>query len=111
MRGMTDCYPRVDSSCFRVPRGYLISSPSLSTNPCIPIPIPPCCLLEIMSNEENIEENISALSPDKLLGAFRTHYRRYEHLVREATSNPTDSTVLARLGDELDEYLALVIQV
>ena len=57
------------------------------------------------------EEHPPSLIPDELLGAFRTHYWRYEHLVREATSNPTDSTVLARLGDELDEYIALVIEV
>lgn len=57
------------------------------------------------------EEHLSALNPDELLGAFRTRYRRYEHLVLEATSNPTDSVILARLGDELDEYLALVIKV
>lgn len=57
------------------------------------------------------EEHLLALSPGDLLGAFCTVYRRYHHLVLEVTSNPTDSTVLARLGDELDEYLALVNQV
>ena len=57
------------------------------------------------------QDNISALNLDELLGAFRTHYRRYEHLVLEATLNPTDSTVLARLGDEVDEYLTLLIEV
>lgn len=57
------------------------------------------------------DEHLSRLDPNELLEAFRTHYRHYEHLVHEATSNTTDSTVLARLGDELDEYLALVIEV
>ena len=32
-------------------------------------------------------------------------------MVTEATTYATDSTVLARLGDELDEYINLVIQV
>ena len=49
--------------------------------------------------------------PQELLAAFWTHYRRLEHLVTEATMHATDSTVLARLGDELDEYINLVIQV
>ena len=39
------------------------------------------------------------------------YYHRYEDLVHEATSNPMDSTVLTRLGDEIDEYLALVTEV
>ena len=49
--------------------------------------------------------------PQELLAAFRTHYHGLEHLVTEATMHATDSTVLARLGDELDEYINLVIQV
>ena len=57
------------------------------------------------------EEHLLALSPGDLLGAFRTVYRRYHHLVLKVTSNPTDSTVLTRLSDELDEYLVLVNQV
>ena len=57
------------------------------------------------------KEHLSALNPDKLLGTFRTCYWHYEYLVQEATSNPTDSTVLARLDDALDEYLALMIRV
>ena len=43
--------------------------------------------------------------------AFRTNYHRLEHLVREAITNVTDSTIFARLGDELDEYLNLVNEV
>lgn len=46
-----------------------------------------------------------------LLDAFRFHYRRYEHLVQEATRSATDSTVIARLGDEVDEYINLVNEV
>ena len=57
------------------------------------------------------KEHLSALNPDKLLGTFRTCYWHYEYLVQEATSNPTDLTVLARLDDALDEYLKLMIRV
>ena len=56
-------------------------------------------------------EDISGLDLTELLDAFHVHYRCYEHLVQEATSNPTDSTILAHLGDELDMYLALVLEV
>ena len=53
----------------------------------------------------------SSNGPQELLVAFQTHYHRLEHLVTEATTHATDSTVLTRLGDELDEYINLVIQV
>ena len=49
--------------------------------------------------------------PHDLLSAFRIHYRRFEHAIQEASVNPTDSTVLARLGDDLDEFANLVIEV
>ena len=49
--------------------------------------------------------------PQELLTAFWTHYHHLEHLVTEATTHATDSTVLTRLGDKLDEYINLVIQV
>ena len=39
------------------------------------------------------------------------YYCHYEDLVHEATLNPTDSMVLTRLGDEIDEYLALVTNI
>ena len=46
-----------------------------------------------------------------LLGAFRTHYSWFENAVREALLSPTDSTILARLGDDLDEFANLAIAV
>jgi hypothetical protein len=52
----------------------------------------------------------NAESPS-LLSAFRIHYRRFEAAIHEASVNPTDSTVLARLGDNLDEFANLVVQV
>lgn len=49
--------------------------------------------------------------PENLLDAFRIHYRRYERLVLQATQAATDTTVLARLGDEVDEYIRIVNEV
>jgi hypothetical protein len=46
-----------------------------------------------------------------LIAAFRTHYYRFVKSVEEVALSPTDSTVLNRLGDQIDEYRALVIQV
>lgn len=48
---------------------------------------------------------------EDLLSAFRNNYCRYEYLVHEATEAATDSTVLSRLGDEIDEYIKLVNEV
>ena len=48
---------------------------------------------------------------NELLDAFRTNYYRYEQLVMETVTHAADSTILARLGDELDEYLNLVNEV
>lgn len=50
-------------------------------------------------------------NPQNLLDAFRVHYTRFETLVHQAVINPTDSVVLARLGDDLDEFLAMVVEV
>lgn len=46
-----------------------------------------------------------------LLAAFRTHYHQFEVGVQDALANETDPTVLARLGDNLDDFMALVMQV
>ncbi len=46
-----------------------------------------------------------------LLDAFRHHYLRYETIVREAITRTTDSTVLARIGDDLDEYAMMLAEV
>jgi len=53
----------------------------------------------------------SELNPLTLLDAFRLHYSRFETVIGEAVTHPTDSTVLARIGDDLDEYAALVQEV
>ena len=46
-----------------------------------------------------------------LLAGFRTHFHRYSQAVHEAIQNSSDSTVLARLGDDLDEFGGLVAEV
>ena len=46
-----------------------------------------------------------------LLEAFRMHYHRFEHAITDTLQNPTDCTVLARLGDDLDEFTNMVIEV
>ena len=47
----------------------------------------------------------SELNPLHLLDAFCLHYYHFQTVVGEAITNPTDSTILARIGDE---YAALV---
>lgn len=49
--------------------------------------------------------------PSNLLAAFRTQYSRFELTIQDALLNPTDSTVLARLGDDLDEFAIMVAEV
>jgi hypothetical protein len=46
-----------------------------------------------------------------LRNAFFTHYRRLLQMVDETMEHSTDSVVLARLGDTLDELLGLVNEV
>ena len=46
-----------------------------------------------------------------LLEAFQTHYHRIEHAITGTLQNPTDCTVLARLGDDLDKFTNIVIEV
>ncbi|KAJ6463632.1 hypothetical protein C8R47DRAFT_992590 [Mycena vitilis] len=46
----------------------------------------------------------------ELLDAFRTHYNRFQTSVADIIQNPADAVVIARLGDDLDEYAELVAQ-
>ena len=39
------------------------------------------------------------------------HYQRFEQAVQEVVLNLTDATVLARLGDDIDEFTTLVTKV
>ena len=48
------------------------------------------------------------LQQEELIAAFRVHYYQFEQAVHEATAVLADSTVLARLGDDLDEYSSLI---
>ncbi|KAJ7686979.1 hypothetical protein B0H14DRAFT_2421901 [Mycena olivaceomarginata] len=45
-----------------------------------------------------------------LLDAFRLHYNRFQDAVTAIIQTPTDAVVIARLGDDLDEYIQLVEQ-
>jgi hypothetical protein len=43
--------------------------------------------------------------------AFHSHYHQFVHTVEESMEHATDSTVLARLGDSIDEFVQLVNEV
>ena len=45
---------------------------------------------------------------DDLLNAFRIHYHTFEQRINSAVTGDTDSVVVARLGDDLDEYVKLL---
>ena len=51
------------------------------------------------------------LSSEALLTAFRLHYHRFDRTIHEILAAPTDSVVLARLGDDVDEYSVIVNEV
>jgi len=72
------------------------STVTLSSNTSIPAH---CCRMESPANESD------------LLTAFRTYHHRFVQSVQEAVLSSADSTVLHRLGDQIDEYSALVNQV
>ena len=56
------------------------------------------------------QQSSNNVEPD-LLTAFRSHYYRFEQAVTDSLIYPTDSTVLARLGDDLDGFVNLVGEV
>ena len=47
----------------------------------------------------------------ELANAIRQHYHRFVASIRGVIEDNADSTVLVRLGDDLDEYLAIVNEV
>ncbi|KAF7311812.1 hypothetical protein MIND_00191700 [Mycena indigotica] len=51
----------------------------------------------------------AVLSEDALRDAIRSHYHRFESMVREVTSGAhADAIVIARLGDDLNEFTSIV---
>ncbi|KAJ7895420.1 hypothetical protein B0H13DRAFT_2234561 [Mycena leptocephala] len=50
------------------------------------------------------------LQATSLLDAFRLHHNRFRDAVADIIQAPTDAVVIARLGDDLDEYVQLVQQ-
>jgi len=51
------------------------------------------------------------LPPNGLLAQFRTYYQEFHTAITEAITSPVDPGIVERLGDELDEFLDLVLQV
>jgi hypothetical protein len=47
----------------------------------------------------------------ELIDAFRTHYHRLVSEVQNAINRQDDSTVIARLGDDVDEYANSIAEV
>ena len=47
----------------------------------------------------------------ELLDAFRSHYQRFVEAIQDAVQNGTDSVVLERLGDDLEEFNTVVNEV
>jgi hypothetical protein len=47
----------------------------------------------------------------ELLDAFRSHYADLEQWVTQAMTNATDPVLVARLGDDINAFLALVVEV
>ena len=43
--------------------------------------------------------------------SFRHHYHRFDRTIHEILAVLTDSVILARLGDDIDEYTAIVNEV
>jgi hypothetical protein len=58
----------------------------------------------------NHDHDVNTL-PSDLLTAFRMRYSRFELAIQDALLYPTNSTVLARLGDDLDEFATMVAEV
>ena len=47
----------------------------------------------------------------ELLTAFQAHYHQFAQAVHNALQSAADAIVLARLGDDVDEYASLVHKV
>jgi len=62
-----------------------------------------------MSHSNPTETGGQSAGP--LLTAFRLQYHRFDRSIREILATPTNSVVLARLGDDVDEYSVIVNEV
>jgi hypothetical protein len=62
------------------------------------------------SHQQNGNHDINT-PLSNLLAAFRMQYSRLKLAIQDALLNPTDSTVLARLGDDLDGFAIMVAEV
>lgn len=59
----------------------------------------------------SLSASSNSQTSEDLLTAFRLHYHQFDRAIHDALKGQTDSVVLARLGDDLDEYLTLVNEV
>ena len=66
---------------------------------------------DCLNNERAVSTMESSTDFSDLIAAFRSYYYQFVKSVEEAALLPTDSTVLNRLGDRIDEYRSLLIQV
>ena len=64
-----------------------------------------------MSNPSIDTADANMSQADDLLNAFRAHYHHFVNSIHDAVGSNTDPVVLARLGDDLDEYYSLVLEV
>ncbi|KAJ7224525.1 hypothetical protein GGX14DRAFT_350640 [Mycena pura] len=53
-------------------------------------------------------DNLPRFAQETLLNAFREHYHHFVERVDEVVGSRSDPTVIARLGDDLDEFAAIV---
>ncbi|KAH9912792.1 hypothetical protein B0H21DRAFT_704192 [Amylocystis lapponica] len=60
-------------------------------------------------SDQNLSPSLSVdTSQQDLVAAFRLHHNRFVEAIQQAIATSADSTVLERLGDDLDQYLALI---
>ena len=75
---------------FRKPTRFCMDHHAQDPDPSLPLPI---------------------FAQTALLNAFRIHYTRFQTQISELDGTTTDATVIARLGDDFDEFARLVEEV
>lgn len=61
--------------------------------------------------EHNHQQSSPVAHSMELLTEFRSRYHGFQLAIAEAVNSNADSTILARLGDDLDEFQRLAIEV
>jgi len=65
----------------------------------------------MMDSEPNSDALVIGHPGQELLQEFRARYEQFVTQVHEIMQSPTDSTVIARLGDDLDQFMQMAAQV